>query len=398
MSRRHPYQLYGNVPPPPPPPPPPPGVSQQNLQQPQPRGRMPPPYSMLPQYGYSTISTTVPGQSQPQQVNNPQSSSSTTATSSPASAPPSSSQWTCAACAVTLDSAKAYRAHRKSHVQCSDCDFQGVPKVVKAHYMAQHGKYSSSSTSGFKTVTIQVPGCRPQHFSICVGNAPADIQRWIAERKKKFPRQQSSKLPKDDNVKNHPPETSTSASYKDGKAGGGGLSSLLAGYGSSSSEEDEQDEEEATKTDATTIKPQNPEQPAESATMDPATGTSTPIVNKNENNGDSIPPASPQQLSGQKRKRPCRFFFRNNGSCIHGDACRFSHEGTPPSPSAKRHQNHNNNQRRKSTQSFSSSDTLLRKLLQNDQQRESSLCMQLLQHIVKKDFFQHPQTGAAAKK
>lgn len=39
--------------------------------------------------------------------------------------------WTCDACDVTLDSERALKAHRKSHVKCTECSFEGVPKVVK---------------------------------------------------------------------------------------------------------------------------------------------------------------------------------------------------------------------------------------------------------------------------
>ena len=97
--------------------------------------------------------------------------------------------WTCKACNITLESEKALKGHRKSHVKCSDCPFEGSPKIVKAHYQAKHGKFSGS---GFKTVTVAVPGCRVQKFKICVGNRPEDIQKWIEERKKRFPRSQAS--------------------------------------------------------------------------------------------------------------------------------------------------------------------------------------------------------------
>lgn len=56
-----------------------------------------------------------------------------------------------------------------------------------------------------------MPGSRKiQHFTICVGNRPEDVQKWIAERKRNYPRRKQEKP----------------------------LDRLLDGYGSSSSEDE----------------------------------------------------------------------------------------------------------------------------------------------------------------
>ena len=39
--------------------------------------------------------------------------------------------WTCDECDVTVETERALKAHRKSHVKCTECSFEGVPKVVK---------------------------------------------------------------------------------------------------------------------------------------------------------------------------------------------------------------------------------------------------------------------------
>lgn len=129
----------------------------------------------------------------------------------------------CDTCDLDLDSAMALDAHVKSHITCTECNkYTACPKMVKAHYQAVHGKFSGN---GFKTVTVAVPGCPMQRFRICVGNSKEDVAKWIADRKKKFPRKA-------------PPPTK--------------LGSLLDGYGSSSSDEDKPKMTDATKQEVVT--------------------------------------------------------------------------------------------------------------------------------------------------
>ena len=258
------------------------------------------------------------------------------------------SDWTCDACDITLDSERALKSHRKSHVRCSHCPFEGAPKIVKGHFQAVHGKYSGS---GFKTVTVAIPGCRVQRFKICVGNRPEDIQRWIAERKKRFPRQ---KCEEDSN-------TSAAKSTEKGE-GGTGMSSLLAGYGSSSGSDDEETDTQNRKGieevngDASKSTDPNP--------SDRQVGRDTAKSNH--------PPLEPRKSSA-----PCRYFMRN-GTCLNGNACRFSHDVN---------NSLGHKQTRKRKRGSTSSDTLLRKLLENDVQREATLTIQLLEYIVERNFF-----------
>lgn len=189
----------------------------------------------------------------------------------------------CEPCDLELGSEVALESHKKSHVKCSACDFEGAPKVVKGHFQSVHGKFSGS---GFKTVTVAIPGCPVQRFRICVGNRPEDVQRWIEERKKRFPR--SRPVRSDPKV--------------EPKAG---LSTLLDGYSSS---EDEND----------------PKPPTES----PHAADLLAPVNSSE-----VKSSTPQ-------KKPCHSFVRH-GSCRRGDACPYSHDQSlrkPKQPGRK--QNH----------------------------------------------------------
>lgn len=72
----------------------------------------------VPQYAY-------PNSAQPNVLN-------TTSVSQPQQEPQKT--WTCDACDVTLESERALKAHRKSHVKCTECSFEGAPKIVKVSH------------------------------------------------------------------------------------------------------------------------------------------------------------------------------------------------------------------------------------------------------------------------
>jgi hypothetical protein len=264
-----------------------------------------------------------------------------------------------------LDSETAYQAHLKSHVQCTDCDFQGAPKVVKAHHQTIHGKFSKG---GFKTVTVAIPGCKVQRFRICVGSRPEDVQKWIAERKKRFPRRSEtndtlSSSTKEESKANTSKEKQTTAKPETG------LSSLLDGYGSSS------DEEEA---------PAGPLKVTDTTAED-SPGKDVPKImpmhsQMSPDNDEERATKDDNNTTTRQNKRICRFFARN-GTCRNGDACHFRHEKPDPN---KKPSTHNAKLQRKRKEPPKS---LLRSLLSNDIQRENTLTLQLLRHIVDRKFF-----------
>jgi hypothetical protein len=275
---------------------------------------------------------------------------------------------------LTLDSEQALKSHRKSHVKCSVCSLEAAPKVVKGHFQAVHGKFS---VSGFKTVTIAVPGCRVQRFKICVGSRPEDIQKWIADRKKRFPRvpQQGQ----EDSAAASETKTNTDSKPDDDKKEDAkpGLSSLLAGYGSSSGSEDEN------------VKVSDGVDKKVAAEKgNPATDDKPLVVEEESLKPDKSATASDGRP--QRSAKPCRYFMRN-GSCLNGDACRFSHD---VSKAMNSNANSNKNSTKRGGKQSSSSDTLLRKLLTNDMRRETTLALQLLRYIVDCNFLQEKRPAA----
>jgi hypothetical protein len=256
-------------------------------------------------------------------------------------------QWKCEPCKISLESEGALKAHLNSHETCSKCSFSGSSKVVKGHFQSVHGKYS---VSGFKAVTVAIPGCQVQRFRICVGNNPEDIQKWIEDRKKRFPRM--SKI------------SDNQAPSGDQKEEKQGLSSLLDGYGSSSSEDN----------NATTEK----KAPVESAVIKESS-----VIEESSVIKESSDPV-------KDNRRPCRYFARN-GTCRNGDQCSYSHDvanATTQVPSEKRRQQQQHKLGKKKGHSY-----LLSKLFVNDVRRETTLTLQLLEYLVDSDFLQKPVSG-----
>jgi hypothetical protein len=246
----------------------------------------------------------------------------------------------CKSCDLSLDSNSALQAHLASHIQCTQCDFTAAPKVVKGHFESAHGRFAGS---GFKTVTVAVPGCPVQRFRICVGNQPDDIKQWIEERKRRYPKR----------LKTVAPVVTVPAKMLEDEPKG--LTSLLDGYGSSSASDEDDD--------VVVVVPSQSIQAAEAAAARP-TG----------NGIDETP------KSDVKEKPVCRFFARNR-KCKNGLACTFLHSemttstGRPPNTHQPRVKNR-------------TTDTLLGKLLLKDASRERCTTIQLLEYIVRSEFLQ----------
>lgn len=285
------------------------------------------------------------------------------------------SEWKCDPCELTFDSKRALDSHVSSHINCSICSFSAAPKVVKAHHQATHGKFSGS---GFKSITVAIPGCPIQQFRICVGNHPDDIRAWIAERKRRFPRRNTVVVTGNLSTRPHfppPPPQSVTASttpkmHPSRTTTETGLSSLLEGYGSSSSSDVDDEHEKLIPAGgcSTAADP-----PIQTNLTDPDKAKFSP------DNNTTQPSDCRNGPQGQFLSRPCRFFLRN-GSCRNGDHCNFLHERPTQTstsdgqPSAKRLRKTNHNA------------SLLERLLQNDMKREALLTLQLLDYIVETDF------------
>jgi len=313
--------------------------------------------------------------------------------SSPRRPPPPPSElppmFICRACHnLQLDSAAALEAHVRSHVACPECPhFAASPRIVQAHCNVVHSpNYNqSSSESAFKTVTVSVKGSRLQRFRICVGNRPEDIQMWIAERRKRFPRQPAKQSSSSAATKITATSTTTTpnstkaqhhAADLDGPTttAATGLSTLLQGYGSSSSDdESEHDDEDG----------RNEERPTVIAAEDDAEDDST--------TASTMKAADPSAAHAPYyRTRPCRF-FRRNGNCRNGEHCNFSHELPTARPD-----DGSNHKRQKTNSTARAPSSLLHKLLANDARREATLTIQLLEYLADSDFLLKPQQPPTA--
>ena len=299
--------------------------------------------------------------------------------------------WPCKVCKIDLDSETAYQAHVKSHIKCSSCDFEAAPKVVKAHHQSVHGKFSKG---GFKTVTVAIPGCKVQRFRICVGNRPEDVQKWIAERKKRFPRStntsanisQDSMANMESSQKKKLIEETEIDAKNSVKTLATGLSSLLDGYGSSSDEDEVEKEDIVAVEKSSTEEPKRNTEQEETDRNETTTTEETASSEHKQSEGGRLSEHSNlnDEAQSNTKKRICRFFARN-GTCRNGDACRFRHE-MPDSTSKKQASSMSSNQQRTKKRKEPPS-SLLRSLLSNDIQRENTLTLQLLRYIVDSNFF-----------
>ena len=279
---------------------------------------------------------------------------------------PFSANYFCSACEKQCASLSAYNAHLLSHVKCHHpgCDFSASQKVVSAHYSQKHGKFSGS---GFKSVTVAVPGLRPQKFNVCVGESKEDIDKWISDRKRNWPsraniarkaeearrRAREGGLPQNETDREREriicEETRQSQGpiISEENVGSSAFSSLLSGYGSSS-EESVENEKSQTMNEVHEEKEKSP-----------------PMKKVHEENISIV--------DGRKRKL-CRHFM--NGKC-NRDNCPFLHD------EGKRNEANEKKKRKKLANRKANESTLLRKLLERDIQQEASLTLQCIRFIVR---------------
>lgn len=254
-------------------------------------------------------------------------------------------------------------------------------------------KYSGR---GLKTITIAGPGIPTQKFKICVGNHPEDVKKWIAERRKRFPRAGGCDATNSTSMnvcladaaargKRDREKPFVSANVESKKqcvdgAGGGALSSLLAGYDSSSSEGE--------------VVEHRPNNEEKAARQSDHTTENTPAKLNTSSEGPT---------------RACVFFKR--GKCRHGDSCKFLHTASDAPGDTNQGKRKTQSEHDKARRAYDcelqalgllstgqshrngqnkhvNNTSLLNKLLQRDKERERHLTLQLLRHIVDNDFFQ----------
>lgn len=253
------------------------------------------------------------------------------------------------------------------------------PKMVK--------KYSGR---GLKTISVCGPGMPTQRFKICVGNHPEDLEKWIAERKKRFPRVDGSHLlnkkkrSRDNDEDAQGNDIAPKRTKEDEAGEKGGLSTLLGGYASSSSEDD-----------GAPPKSKDTLEGADNSTKCPAAPDTTATTSQDDN-----PP---------KPKRICRFYQR--GKCRHGESCTFLHSDaavvTSRQSQSERDKARNMHERELQVLGLATTShgsrynsggkvidntSLLQKLLQRDKERERRMTLQLLRYIVDCDYFQSGNT------
>lgn len=275
--------------------------------------------------------------------------------------------------------ASQLEAHLKTHVPCAveDCSFAASKRVVGAHFQIAHGAYSGQ---GLKEIDVE-----GQKFMVLVGNSTEDIEKWRAERRKKWP---GTKGPPDQ--QKLPPVPI----FKKRKLSSG-----------SEPEEGECEEEEYDQVTAT-----------DTATNPVAHDVMTPFQ-------PPLPPSDePHEPSPKKQRRLvlCKKFLHNQ--CRFGPNCRFSHDrkafacrslmfkgvchkqttGCPFSHDPAEIQAQQarreayNAKQAVDAQLKQEQGSLLRKLLQKDVHVEQHKLLQITRFLVSNDFLQEPKHAVFA--
>jgi hypothetical protein len=338
--------------------------------------------------------------------------------------------WHCEPCEKAFPIESQHIAHLKTHVACPapDCEFSASKRVVGAHFQTTHGQYAGN---GLKEIDVE-----GQKFMVLVGDSPEDIEKWRAERRKKWP--------------------STATVIRKASAGSGAsLPRAAATVGLSVAslkrkrededeeledgeiEEGEVNEEEQTTAATPSTEPAADALPCSNSGVENTLQTNGGEENRSETNGPdenggdsdddeddgtqdfveplataAVPPndASPST----KRLRPtllCRKFLRNQcafgeackfshdrkafacrvmqqkGSCPKGDACLYSHDDAVITQQAQQQQSAKQGkvleEKWKTEQG-----SLLRKLLKSDVLMEQRKMLQMVSYMVQEQFFQ----------
>lgn len=224
---------------------------------------------------------------------------------------------------------------------------------MKAHHSSVHGKFKGN---GFKTVTVAIPGCKVQRYRICVGNHPDDVKKWIADRRKNFPRR-SGLIPVEGG------QTTVESHF-------GGL---LDGYGSSSSEGEP---------------PSKVLEEPKGIELTQKLNDETTIGKSHDSTSNNcITGASVNSNNAKFRTQMCRYFART-GTCRNGDKCTFQHERFSRNNNNSPQSNLTSTTPQMGKKKAGKSSTLLKKLLKSDTDREMTLTLQLLRYIVDCNFLQ----------
>ena len=261
-------------------------------------------------------------------------------------------------------------------------------------------KYSGQ---GFKTITIAGHGIKPRKFKICVGNNPADIAKWIEERRKRFPRSghvkrdgngsaenvrtidsppqamsgrgdqrgyefETKKRSRGDDEVDDSNETSSSKRIRikkeeDMDGGQTGLSSLLAGYDSSSSKDEDVDPAKQGNAAKAEI--------VQDGQVDDVDVETEDTARKQAKGKDNYDP----ELAKQKKREAQSANDRARN--IYEQELQMLGLITP-----------NHGSRYTTGESVINSTSLLHRLLQRDKERERRLTLQLLRYLVDSDYLE----------
>eukprot|EP01135_Chromosphaera_perkinsii_P011191 Nk52_evm18s2356 gene=Nk52_evmTU18s2356 len=342
----------------------------------------------------------------------------------------------CLPCGKTFKNVRERMNHDKTHVKCSfdQCSFSASKKCVEAHKVELHGMPDKrrGGDAPDKAASVNYAAL----FNIKL-DTPEDIEKWRAERRKKYPtdaniakKKEAEQDKKDAGVSAVPDfryqDSTVSAgvgikrkmtgTQGEGKAvkgrkcdGGGeknkpssvqplgGLASIQSMYDSESESESETETE--SKRDGREVS-ENPLAKEDHARSKEGLPVAEELANALERDLGSLPmieEAVPgvsskdsadkngkTAITSKKKKKFCKYFAA--GKCLHGDMCKFSHD-KKDAISKKNSKSSTNNNTNNTPSGVGNRPTLLRMLLKDEVQKDHNKIMQCLCYIVRENFF-----------
>ncbi|KAI9145138.1 hypothetical protein BKA69DRAFT_1122063 [Paraphysoderma sedebokerense] len=276
----------------------------------------------------------------------------------------------CEPCSKSFKVRSQLLAHLKTHVKCSECEFEASGRVVTSHKEEEHGL----SKDGRPVETVQIK---------IKLDTPEEIAKWREERKRNYPTDKNIEKKKTEEQKRI---ERGELPRQDGKKRKNKFDRSGSGSDKRRKVNEIQDE----------VQRQPESQPIPTALASISTYADSPKTPNSDSDSDidperdaisSKPPSELQskmtEESAKKNTRICKH-WRKTGNCRFGENCKFRHD-----PGVKSTQSSSSSNQSTSTTLLHRRPPLLQSLLQKEIRIEKSQLLQCIRFILRNQFFEN---------